>query len=173
MILASILAAKMVPKNRFFLTFFDMFPKMPPRRPKMPPRAPKMAPRRPKRPPRAPKMPPRASKRAPGPEKSTKSIEKSKGFGMWAQISPYNLMKADDYNCAFRSPTCSGLIAHAHSAGPRALYRGPLAKEPSARKRDQHGGNIASKWLQNSSKKEPTWLPNGPCRVFLEVSCSS
>ena len=26
---------------------------------------------------------------------------------------------------------------------------GPLAKEPSARIRDQHGGNIASKWLQN------------------------
>ena len=37
-------------------------------------------------------------------------------------------------------------------------------KEPSARKRDQHGGNIASKWLQNSSKMEPTWLPNGPWR---------
>ena len=58
----------------------------------------------------------------------------------------------------------SYLIAHAHSAGPRALGRGPLAKEPSARKLDQRGGNIASKWLQNGSPKEPTWLPNGPWR---------
>ena len=37
------------------------------------------------------------------------------------------------------------LIAHAHSAGPGVLDCGPLAKEPSARKRDQHCGNIASK----------------------------
>ena len=56
------------------------------------------------------------------------------------------------------------LIAHAHSAGPGTLDRGPLAKESSARKRDQHDGNIASKLLQNGSKMVPTWLPNGPLR---------
>ena len=37
-----------------------------------------------------------------------------------------------------------GFNRYAHSAGPGALDRGPLAKEPSARIRDQHGGNIAS-----------------------------
>ena len=56
------------------------------------------------------------------------------------------------------------LIAHAHSARPGTLDRGPLAKEPSARIRDQHGGNIASKFLSNCSKMVPTWLPNGPWR---------
>ena len=59
-------------------------------------------------------------------------------------------------------------IAHAHSAGLGVLGGGPLANEASARKRDQHGGNIASKWLQNGSQMEsqmePTWLPNGPWR---------
>ena len=55
-------------------------------------------------------------------------------------------------------------IAHAHSAGPGVLGGGPLAKVPSASKRDQHGGNIASKWLQNGSKMVPTWLPNGAWR---------
>ena len=71
--------------------------------------------------------------------------------------------------------TCSGLIAHAHSAGPGVLGGGPLAKVSSARKRDQHCGNIASKWLQNSCQMEPTWLPNGPWRPLgglLEVSWS-
>ena len=53
---------------------------------------------------------------------------------------------------------------NAHSARPGTLDRGPLAKELSARKRDQHGGNIASRWLQNGSEMEPTWLPNGPWR---------
>ena len=51
----------------------------------------------------------------------------------------------------------------------------PLAKEPAARKRDQHGGNIASKLLQNSSQMEQIWLPNGPWRSLgglLEVSWS-
>ena len=44
---------------------------------------------------------------------------------------------------------------------PGTLDAGPLAKEHSARKRDQHGGNITSKWLQNGSKMAPKWLPNG------------
>ena len=57
-------------------------------------------------------------------------------------------------------------IAHAHSAGPGVLDRGPLAKEPSARKRDQHGSNIASKWFQNGPNMVPTWLPNGPWRAL-------
>ena len=39
-----------------------------------------------------------------------------------------------------------------------------MSKEPSARKRGQHGGNIASKLLHNGSKIIPTWLPNGPWR---------
>ena len=66
-------------------------------------------------------------------------------------------------------------IAHAHSARPGALDRGPLAKKPSARKSEQHGGNIAPKWLQNCSKMAPTWLPNGlwkPLGGLLEVSWS-
>ena len=68
------------------------------------------------------------------------------------------------------------LIARAHSAGPGTLDRGPLAKEPSARKRDQHGGNIASKLPLNDSKIVPTWLPNGawrPLGGLLEVSWRS
>ena len=44
---------------------------------------------------------------------------------------------------------------------PGTLDAGPLAKEHSARKRDQHGGNITSKLLQNGSKMAPKWLPNG------------
>ena len=54
------------------------------------------------------------------------------------------------------------LIAHAHSAGPRALDRGPLAKLPSARKRDQYGGNIASNGLQIA----PKWYQQG-CKMGL------
>ena len=64
-------------------------------------------------------------------------------------------------------------IAHAHSARPGPLERGPLAKEPSARIRDQHGGNIASKWLQHLSKMVPIWLQNEPWRPpggLLEAS---
>ena len=56
------------------------------------------------------------------------------------------------------------LTARAHSAGPGALDRGPLAKEPSAERRDPHGGNIAPKWLQKGFKMEPVWLPNWPWR---------
>ena len=66
-----------------------------------------------------------------------------------------------------RSAPLSGaadLIAHAHSAGPGTLDRGPLAKEPSARQCDQHGGQIVSKGLQNGSNMVPTWLPNRPWR---------
>ena len=78
--------------------------------------------------------------------------------------------------CLTRSAPLSGaadLIAHAHSAGPGASDRGPLAKKPSARKSDQHGGNIAPTWLQNCPQMTPIWLPNGPWKPlggFLEVS---
>ena len=71
------------------------------------------------------------------------------------------------------NPVLGYLIAHAHSARPWALDRGPLAKEPSARIRDQHGGNIASKLFQILCKMMPTWLLNGPWRPpggLLEVS---
>ena len=60
--------------------------------------------------------------------------------------------------------TCSGLIAHAHSAGPGALDGAPLAKKPSARKSAQHGGKIALKGLQNCSKMVTRWLANRPWR---------
>ena len=66
-----------------------------------------------------------------------------------------------------------GFNRFAHSAGPGTLDRGPLAKEPSARIRDQHGGNIASKWLQHQSTMVPIWLLNGPWRPpggLLEAS---
>ena len=39
-----------------------------------------------------------------------------------------------------------------------------MAKEPSARIRDQHGGNIASKCLSNYPRMVPTRLPNGTWR---------
>ena len=45
-----------------------------------------------------------------------------------------------------------------------------MAKEPSARKRDQHGGNIALTWLPNGSKMVPTWLPKGPWRPLGSLS---
>ena len=53
------------------------------------------------------------------------------------------------------------------------MDRGPLAKKPSARKSDQHGGNIAPTWFQNCPKMAPIWLPNGPWKPLgglLEVS---
>ena len=46
----------------------------------------------------------------------------------------------------------------------------------SAKRRDQHGGNITSKWFQVGSKMEPTWLLNGVWRgpgEALEASWGS
>ena len=77
------------------------------------------------------------------------------------------MRQASGMNILESTPSTTGggrRIAHAHSAGPGTLDRGPLAREASARKGDQHGRKIAWKERQHGSKMVPTWLPNGPWR---------
>ena len=64
------------------------------------------------------------------------------------------------------SPVGGGGLAHAFRRALQCWAQGAYGV----------GGNIASKLLQNSSKMEPTWLPNEPWRPLrglLEVSWSS